>query len=700
MIKNYVALLSFCFLFNLIHGQGSQEMEGDDKRWSVERINEWYGSLDWPVGANYVPAYAINQLEMWQKKDFDPVRIDLELGWAEELGFNTMRVFLHHLLWEEDAEGFLDRIDTYLELADKHGIKTMIVLLDDVWHPLPELGPQPAPIPHVHNSGWVQSPGKVLLTDLSRHDELAPYIKGVMSHFKNDPRVLTWDLYNEPGNGNGNSYGKIEPKDKGRYSLALLKKVYQWAREVNPSQPLSIDVWTSIHKEFDQMSKIDQFAYSHSDLINFHAYANARDTERMVQRLAKSQRPLFCTEYMARTVNSTFEEILPIFKKHKVAAYNWGFVNGKSQTIYPWDSWNKQYTDEPKLWFHDVLRKNGKPYKNEEVEFIKNILNVKPTKKSRKYGMDIQKARAPLYRDPVFDGAADPSVIWDKYRQQWTVFYTQRRASQKDLKGVEFCYGTAIGMAVSNDKGVNWNYLGQANIPGPDEGLNSFWAPQVVKDKERGLYHMFVTYIKGVYTDWGGERQLYRYTSYDLINWKFEEKLPTEGCIDASVYQLDDGSWKMWYKDEKKGALTYTAISKDLTNWELTNIKEGGDIPHEAPVVFKWKESYWMMTDKWGGIEVYRSSNGSNWKYSTTILREKGLRPDDNDYGRHPDVVIVNDQAFIVYFTHPGRRVIDNKEQEEESYRYRRSSFQIAELEYNNGKISCDRNKYYPYQNQ
>lgn len=344
------------------------------QRWSEEKVNKWYKKQGWLVGANFAPSSAINQLEMWQAETFDLKTIDKELQWAQDLGFNTMRVFLHHMLWEQDSKGFVKRIKKYLKVAHKHDIKTMFVLLDDVWHPYPKLGRQPAPKPGVHNSGWVQSPGHEVLIDDKKCDALEPYIKGIISAFKNDKRVVIWDIYNEPGNINGSSYKKLEPENKSKYSLKLLKKVYKWSREVNPSQPICIDVWTSIHKELDEMSEIDKFAYYNSDVINFHCYANPDATEKQVKRLAASNRPLFCTEYMARKTGSTFQNILPIFKKYNVSAYNWGFVSGKSQTIYPWDSWWKKYNDEPELWFHDIFREDGTPYIKEEVEFIKSIL--------------------------------------------------------------------------------------------------------------------------------------------------------------------------------------------------------------------------------------------------------------------------------------------------------------------------------------
>ncbi|MBJ6369560.1 cellulase family glycosylhydrolase [Snuella sedimenti] len=345
------------------------------QRWSVDRANKWYETQGWLVGANYAPASAINQLEMWQEETFDPDRIDLELRWAEELGFNTMRVFLHDLVWKQNAKAYLERIDTYLELAHSYGIKTMLVLLDDVWDPNPKLGQQKAPILGVHNSGWVQSPGKDVLIDSLQWKRLEHYIKGVISHFKDDKRVIIWDLYNEPGNLNSNSYGEFEPKNKEVHSLNLMKKVFTWAREVNPSQPLCVGVWTSINKPLNQMSAIDAYAYKNSDIINFHCYANAETTRSMVERLASSNRPLICTEYLARAVGSTFKDILPVFKKHHVACYNWGFVSGKSQTIYPWDSWEKPYNQEPELWFHDIYREDGSPYKMKEVQFIKELLS-------------------------------------------------------------------------------------------------------------------------------------------------------------------------------------------------------------------------------------------------------------------------------------------------------------------------------------
>lgn len=342
-------------------------------RWSNEKANKWYASQPWLVGCNFNPSTAINQLEMWQEESFDPDTIDKELGYAENLGMNIIRVYLHDLLWKQDSKGFLARMDKFLSIADKHKIKVMFVLLDSVWDPHPKPGKQREPKPHLHNSGWLQSPHIDLLKDPSRHDELEGYIKGVLEKFKDDDRVLIWDLYNEPDNTNDNSYGKYELKNKGELQLMLLKKLYKWAWEVDPSQPLTTGIWKGDWRE-DKLIAIDRFMLENSDIITYHNYGPFRDMKSRTELLLKYDKPMICSEYMARPTGSTFIYMLPYFKQHKIGAINWGFVAGKTQTQYPWDSWKRQYTDEPPLWFHEIFRSDGKPYDENEVEFIKWIL--------------------------------------------------------------------------------------------------------------------------------------------------------------------------------------------------------------------------------------------------------------------------------------------------------------------------------------
>ena len=213
------------------------------ERWSEDEANAWYARQPWLVGSDYIPSYAINQLEMWQADTFDPQPIDLELGWAESLGMNTMRVFLHDLLWQQDPDGFRKRMDTFLTICAKHHIRPVFVFFDSVWDPNPKLGPQHQPIPGVHNSGWVQSPGRAALTDPSQYPRLEAYVKGVIGAFANDPRVLAWDLWNEPDNLNNPSYAVQDPPNKIELVEKLLPKVFEWARDAHPTQPLTSGLW-------------------------------------------------------------------------------------------------------------------------------------------------------------------------------------------------------------------------------------------------------------------------------------------------------------------------------------------------------------------------------------------------------------------------------------------------------------------------
>lgn len=345
-------------------------------RWSKEKAEAWARETPWLVGCNFITSNAVNELEMWQADSFDPAAIDRELGLAEGLGFNSVRVFLHDLAWRTDPEGFLKRVDQFLAIAAKHHIGAMPVLLDSCWDPFPKAGPQRPPTPHVHNSGWVQSPGLEVLKDPARHGELEAYVKAVVGRFKDDSRVQVWDLMNEPDNTNNSSYGARELKNKPELALALLRKVFQWAREAEPSQPLTSGVWQGDYAG-EKASAMNRFQIEASDVVSFHCYDPLPKLEQKVAELRSYGRPLLCTEYMARGNGSRFDPILGYFRDQNIAAYNWGFVAGKSQTIYPWDSWKTRYTAEPKLWFHDIFRQDGAPYDEAEVAYIRKVTGKK-----------------------------------------------------------------------------------------------------------------------------------------------------------------------------------------------------------------------------------------------------------------------------------------------------------------------------------
>jgi len=326
-------------------------------RWSKEKAKEWYAKYPWLAGANFNPSTAINQLEMWQEESFDSLTIDKELGFAESIGMNVMRVYLHHLAWQVDPEGFKQRMEKYLEIADGHGIVTMFVFFDDCWNPTYQAGPQPDPKPGIHNSGWVQDPGTSLSESPVLMDTLEMYVKDVMGHFKNDERIFIWDLYNEPGNsGHGNE------------SMTLLKAVFKWGREVNPSQPLSAGIWSF------PLYDLNKFQAEHSDVITYHNYQTFEEHQKMIDTLKAYERPMICSEYMARTRESTFQRIMPLLKENNITAINWGLVSGKSNTIYAWDT-PVPSGEEPENWFHDIFRPDGSVYSQEEIELITNLIN-------------------------------------------------------------------------------------------------------------------------------------------------------------------------------------------------------------------------------------------------------------------------------------------------------------------------------------
>jgi hypothetical protein len=348
--------------------------EAQQVRWTEKAAADWYAKQPWLVGSNYNPADAINELEMWQADTFNPKRIDLELGWAESIGLNTMRVFLHDLPWQQDATAFKRRIDTFLEIAAKHHIKPLFVLFDSCWDPEPRLGKQHAPRPGVHNSGWVQSPGSKALQDPAQYPRLEAYVNGVVGAFANDERVLGWDIWNEPDNGNGGSYTDLEPKNKNELVIALLPRAFAWARAAHPTQPLTSGVWKDDWSVPEKLGAGAKIQIEMSDVISFHSYDKPEVFEKKVLSLQQYHRPILCTEYMARGNGSTFQGTLPIAKKYNVAAINWGLVAGKTQTYLPWDSWQHPYTGrEPAIWFHEIFRTDGMPYNAEETALIKQM---------------------------------------------------------------------------------------------------------------------------------------------------------------------------------------------------------------------------------------------------------------------------------------------------------------------------------------
>ena len=344
------------------------------KKWDKKQAFSWYENLDWIVGCNYLPSNAINQLEMFQVETYDKEINLKELSWAKDLGFNSVRVYLHDLLWNESGV-FKKNLNDFLDICNRLEIRPILVLFDDCHRPYPKLGKQPKPVRGVHNSGWKQSPGMALVHEIYENKEhdaiprLQKFVEEILHDFSDDERILMWDIYNEPG-----QFGI------GEKAITLLELVWKWALEVRPSQPLTACLDGSVGKDIIECNA------ENSDVITFHTYEGEKLQE-TIDRLAKYERPLLCTEYMAREFGSTFEFSLPIFKENNVGCFNWGLVAGKSQTHFGWSTIpdlkkkkeageflkDGEAIPEPKIWFHDILRADGTPYSEDEVNFIKQI---------------------------------------------------------------------------------------------------------------------------------------------------------------------------------------------------------------------------------------------------------------------------------------------------------------------------------------
>lgn len=345
-------------------------------RWSTGQARAWQDRAGWLVGCNFIPSTAGNQLEMWQRETFDPGIIDRELRWAAGLGFTSIRLFLHDLAWQIEPDGFLGRFEEVLAIAHHHGIGVMPVLFDGVWHPNPRPGPQPHPRRGVHNSIWVQGPGAAVLADPTRWDSLRPYVEGVVGRFGGDPRVQVWDLFNEPDQPNALSWARLEISHKTTRADGLLNRVFDWCQAIDPDQPLTAGVFTGVSGAVERVSRINRTMLGRSDVISFHCYTPRKRLEAAIDHLARYERPLLCTEWLARSTGSKVN-LIDVFAHRGVGAYCWGLVDGRTQTRYPWTSWIRP-TGPDAPWFHDLLRADGHPYDSDEVATIRSATGIGP----------------------------------------------------------------------------------------------------------------------------------------------------------------------------------------------------------------------------------------------------------------------------------------------------------------------------------
>ncbi len=341
-------------------------------RWSAAAATAWYATRPVPFGCNFVPSTAVNPLEMWQAATFDLATIDRELGIAAGLGMNAVRVFLHDLLWIDPA-GTIARIEAFLTCAAGHGIAVMLVLFESCWNGAPVAGPQLPPRPGVHNSRWVQSPGMATLADAGQRSRLEAYVTGLVRAFARDPRIMAWDIWNEPDNGPEVARRDVTTlKAKSELVLPLLGAAFGWVRAAGATQPLTSGIWSGDWSARDRLTPIQRCQVDGSDVISFHNYDGGDEFARRCDWLAALGRPVWCTEYMARPRGSTFAAILPVAASRGVALFNWGLVRGRTQTHLPWDSWDHPYLGAaPEPWFHDICDPDGAPHDPAESALLR-----------------------------------------------------------------------------------------------------------------------------------------------------------------------------------------------------------------------------------------------------------------------------------------------------------------------------------------
>ncbi len=365
------------------------------ERWTPAEATDWSASRPWVCGFNFLPSTAVNFLEMWHVDTFDRATIERELGWAAQIGFNAFRINPHFLVWKRDRDGLLERLDRVMSVAARLGVETVPCLFDDCGFGglEPEYGPQPDPAPGVHNSRAVANPGRATVMDRSAWPDLEAYVRDIVRSFRNDERILFWDLYNEPGNRMIFGPDGFRQYDAGlvEHSLGLMEASFRWVRGETPSQPLTVAAWTTPLPDSDlppYQTDIDAAALALSDIVSFHAYWKTAHVARFIAHLAALGRPMICTEWMARAVDSRIEDQLRLFHDSGVGCFQWGFVKGRTQTHLPWpDDLVTAHggVATRDVWFHDVLHEDGRPYDPAEIEAV-TLLTAQTKSKPRTSG--------------------------------------------------------------------------------------------------------------------------------------------------------------------------------------------------------------------------------------------------------------------------------------------------------------------------
>lgn len=291
---------------------------------------------------------------------FDVQLIDNELALAQEVGFNCLRVVLPFIVWEHNPAEFNGRLSDFLEVCNKRQLKVMFALFDDCFFGSdtalknPWYGQQPEVVEGWYASGWTPSPGHGIVKDSTQWPRLEKYVKDVISEFRKDERVWVWDLYNEPTNS-----GMAD------YTVPLVAKVFEWAREIDPVQPLTVDVFSG--------EELNEIILRNSDIITFHNYNDSARLQAKIKEMKVYGRPVICTEWLNRPRRSTVSGCLPVFYNEDVGCMFWGLVNGRTQTDLHW-GWRPEM-GEPEIWQHDIFTNEHVPYDVGEIRLFKEYLN-------------------------------------------------------------------------------------------------------------------------------------------------------------------------------------------------------------------------------------------------------------------------------------------------------------------------------------
>jgi hypothetical protein len=552
MMRMIAWCVAGCIALFAVAGRLSADVAVPAAKWSEEKAWEWYVKQPWLFGCNFVPSTAVNDTEMWQAETFDPKTMDRELAWAQGLGYNSCRVFIQYIVWRQDPTGFVNRFDRFLAIAEKHKISVTPVLFDDCAFDAgrdPYLGRQDDPVPGTSNARWVPSPGLKLVTDESAWPEIGKYVKDIVARYGTDKRIVLWDLYNEPGNsGMGNK------------SLPLVEAVFDWARQAKASQPLTIGVWGGPKEISDKQIEL-------SDVISFHHYGNYDSMKNRVADLKKFNRPVICTEWMARTLGSKYETELPLLQQEKVGCYNWGLVNGRTQCQYPWGS--PKDAPEPQVWFHDLLRRDGSPKNPDEIAFIRTFTTAPSVNRLK-----------PLFDYPLRDTSVclGPDATYyltgtTGYPTWWKTNQGIRMCKSKDLTTWE-----PLGLVWSLEKDVTWQ---------KKQGENqAIWAPEV--------HYFNGTFWIAYCVNYAGTGVLKSSTGKPegpYVDIKPDGPLTSE--IDASLFQDDDGKIYFVYQNGKIARMK-NDMSGLAEEPKLLKPANAGQVGFEGAFLFKANNRYYL----------------------------------------------------------------------------------------------------------